>query len=55
MGSSDSGMISEGLATLSAVYDINNFLHPMGRWSVIGFFMTFNSLMEESDAFTENL
>ena len=55
MGSSDSGMISEGLATLSAVYDINNFLHPMGRWSVIGFLMTFNNLIEESEAFTENL
>ena len=55
IGSSDSGTISDGLETLSAVYDINNFLQPIGKWSVIGFFITFNSFIDESDALTENL
>ena len=55
IGSSVSGTISDGLATLSAVYDINNFLQPIGKWSVIGFFITFNSFIDESDALTENL
>ena len=55
MGSSVSGTISEGLETLSAVYDINNFLQPIGRWSVIGFLITFSNFIDESEALTENL
>ncbi len=31
------------------------FLHPTGRWSVIGFLMTLRSLADESDALMENL
>ena len=54
-GSSVLGTNSDGFATFCPVYDINIFLQPIGRWSVIGFFITFNNLIDESDALAENL
>ena len=55
IGSSLSGTTSEAFDAPSALKDKQTFLQPTGKWSSIGFLMTFNSLMLESEALMENL
>ena len=46
------GTKSRGLTTFLALNDITTFLQPTGRWSVIGFLITFSNFKFPSDALT---
>lgn len=55
IGSSPSGTSDLQSSTNRPVKENPIFLHPTGRWSVIGFLMTFNNFTEVSPARMQNL
>ena len=55
IGSSLSGIKSEGFDAPSALKDKQIFLQPTGKCSVTGFLITFNNFKDESEALIENL